>query len=179
MKNRVRKLHIDVKFQGKRGTKRSKWQLVDLRDFSSESFKEMAAFVTWEKFIPEMNKKVLQIHPSDNVLVALTSLAKGENIGFDKESFELIDAIPAKHKFFIENREAGDDVRMYGVLVGKAQTFIQRGALMTTENVKHASGSFAYRGVHYQWKPPDVTKFRTRTFNGYYRSDGRVGTANY
>ncbi len=30
-----------------------------------------------------------------------------------------------------------------------------------------------------QWTPPDVSKFAGRTFNGYHRSDGRVGTANY
>ena len=31
----------------------------------------------------------------------------------------------------------------------------------------------------FNWQPPDVSKFTGRTFNGYYRSDGRVGTANY
>jgi altronate hydrolase len=29
------------------------------------------------------------------------------------------------------------------------------------------------------WKAPDVSKFVGRTFNGYHRADGRVGTANY
>ena len=38
---------------------------------------------------------------------------------------------------------------------------------------------FVYRPSHYRWTPPDVSKFAGRTFNGYHRSDGRVGTANY
>jgi altronate hydrolase len=50
---------------------------------------------------------------------------------------------------------------------------------MTTSNVKHASQPFSYRGAKYEWNAPDVSKFKGRTFNGYHRSDGRVGTANY
>ena len=38
---------------------------------------------------------------------------------------------------------------------------------------------FAWRDAHYEWKAPDVSEFRNRTFNGYHRSDGTVGTANY
>ncbi|RZK93000.1 MAG: altronate dehydratase, partial [Pedobacter sp.] len=32
---------------------------------------------------------------------------------------------------------------------------------------------------HYEWHAPDVAKFAGRTFNGYHRADGKVGTANY
>ena len=73
----------------------------------------------------------------------------------------------------------GDNVIMYGTLVGKVQSDIPKGGLMTTENTKHAAGSYVYRGFNYHWKPPDVSKFASRTFNGYKRKDGRVGTANY
>lgn len=50
---------------------------------------------------------------------------------------------------------------------------------MTTENVHHAAEDYAYREVDYQWSKPDVSKFQGRTFNGYHREDGSVGTANY
>ncbi|HMP86142.1 MAG TPA: UxaA family hydrolase, partial [Lacibacter sp.] len=43
----------------------------------------------------------------------------------------------------------------------------------------HAVQPYAYRGVQYHWTAPDVSRFAGRTFNGYHRSDGRVGTANY
>ncbi len=74
---------------------------------------------------------------------------------------------------------ACDEVIMYGVLVGKAQTFILAGGLMTTANIKHAADPYCYRGSNYKWQPPDVSKFKNKTFNGYHRSDERVGTANY
>jgi altronate hydrolase len=75
--------------------------------------------------------------------------------------------------------QPGDEVKMYGVLVGKAQTFIPKGGLMSTANIKHASEGYDYRGKQPQWHAPDVSRFAGRTFNGYHRSDGRVGTANY
>jgi len=123
--------------------------------------------------------KVLQIHAKDNVLVALQNLLAGETILFNGEAYTLLENIGAKHKFFIQDMQAGSEVFMYGVLVGKVQYSVQRGSLMTTENTKHAAEPFSYRGVQYQWHPPDVSKFQHRTFNGYHRDDGRVGTANY
>ncbi|MBO9683511.1 MAG: altronate dehydratase [Flavisolibacter sp.] len=126
-----------------------------------------------------MSQKVLKVHPDDNVIVALQDLPKGEKLSYDKIDYILVDDIPAKHKFFMQDMNPGDEVIMYGVLVGKAQTNIPKGGLMTTSNVKHAADKYDYRGVNYQWKAPDVSKFRDRTFNGYHRSDGRVGTANY
>ena len=121
----------------------------------------------------------MKLHPNDNALVALTDLPKGEVIEFEGEIFILQDAIKAKHKFFTQDLDAGDEVTMYGVLVGKAQHAIARGSLMTTENLKHAAEPYHYRDFAYQWKAPDVSKYINRTFNGFKRSDGRVGTANY
>lgn len=126
-----------------------------------------------------MKQRVLKVHPGDNVLVALTQLSRSENITYKGESFVLQDDIPAKHKFFTKDMKEGDPVIMYGVLVGKAQMAIKAGGLMTTENTKHAAQPYAYRAHQYEWTAPDVEKFRHRTFNGYHRSDGRVGTANY
>lgn len=126
-----------------------------------------------------MKQRLLKVHPKDNVLVALQNLAQGETLSFNGESFTLQDDIGAKHKFFTTDLAAGDDVIMYGVLVGKAQMPVKKGALMNTGNVKHAAEPFAYRGAQYHWQAPDVSRWKGRTFNGYHRKDGRVGTANY
>ena len=126
-----------------------------------------------------MKPRVLKIHPNDNVLVALQDLAKGESILYEGEEYILQEDIGAKHKFFMQDMHTGDKVTMYGVLVGKIQFDVAKGSRMNTENTKHAADPFAYRSFHYQWQAPDVSKFKGRTFNGYHRSDGRVGTANY
>ncbi len=126
-----------------------------------------------------MKRQVVKMHPKDNVLVALTDLPKGENIIFNEETFILQDAIKAKHKFFTSDLAAGDEVVMYGVLVGKAQYAIAKGGLMTTDNCKHAADPYAFRKVDFKWEPPNVDKYKNKTFNGYKRKDGRVGTSNY
>ena len=126
-----------------------------------------------------MKHNVLKVHPKDNVIVALTNLSKGETVSYGGRDYFLQDVIPAKHKFFMEDMKPGDEVIMYGVLVGKAQMNIPKGSRMTTENIKHAAEPYNYRGAIFEWHAPDVSTFKTRTFNGYHRSDGRVGTANY
>ena len=121
----------------------------------------------------------LQIHPDDNVLVALQDLPKGQVIEWNNSQIILQDDIRAKHKFFITDLKVDDEVLMYGVLVGKATTPILKGGLMTTDNIHHASQDYSFRDVNYQWQKPDVSGWTNRTFNGYHRKDGRVGTANY
>ncbi|MBL7722774.1 MAG: altronate dehydratase [Chitinophagaceae bacterium] len=126
-----------------------------------------------------MKHRVLKVHPGDNVIVALTNLSKGETISFEGADYVLREDIAAKHKFFMQDMKAGDEVIMYGVLVGKTQKDIARGSRMTTENIKHAAEPYDYRNAKFEWQAPDVSKFKGRTFNGYHRADGRVGTANY
>jgi altronate hydrolase len=126
-----------------------------------------------------MKQLVLKVHPDDNVLVALTNLAKGAVVNYQGTDYTIQEDIPAKHKFFTQDMNTGDEVIMYGVLVGKAQYFIPAGARMSTENIKHAAEPYDYRDAHFSWTAPDVSRFKGRTFNGYHRNDGRVGTANY
>ncbi len=128
---------------------------------------------------PKQNK-VLKIHPADNVLVALTDLAKDEIIEFGNTAYALVEPIAAKHKFFMHDMFIGEEIKMYGVTVGKISTEkVQRGARMSIENTKHAAEAYVYRHINYQWQAPDVSKFANSTFNGYHRKDGSVGTANY
>ncbi len=126
-----------------------------------------------------MKHTFLKINSHDNVAVALSLLSKGDILLVGNKTVLLKEDIDAKHKFFLVNLKPGDEIVMYGVLVGKAQRRIECGEKMTTENTKHAAEPFAYRKMQYQWETPDITKFKNTTFNGYHRSNGSVGTANY
>ncbi|TKC06738.1 altronate dehydratase [Pedobacter polaris] len=126
-----------------------------------------------------MKQQVLKVHPQDNVLVALTDLKAGQTVTYQGVDYTLVDDIDAKHKFYMTNMNAGDEVSMYGTLVGKVQFTLRAGSVMNTDNLKHAAAPYEYRPYHYSWEAPDVSKFEGRTFNGYHRSDGKVGTANY
>jgi altronate hydrolase len=119
-----------------------------------------------------MKSKVLRIHSDDNVLVALKDLAAGESVFFEGTEYVLKEEIPAKHKFFMQDMQPQDEVKMYGVLVGKIQ--------FPVENTKHAVEPYEFRPYNQgEWNAPDVSRFANRTFKGYVREDGRVGTANY
>ena len=121
----------------------------------------------------------LQIHPEDNVLVALQDLRSGTDIGFNGSTIKLLQDVPAKHKFMIADAQSGAPITMYGVLVGKANTLIRKGEIITIENVKHDANAFHEKDGNIQWEKPDVSKWQTRTFMGYHRKDGQVGTRNY
>ncbi len=125
-----------------------------------------------------MSHIVLKVHSEDNVVVALADLEEGRQVRCDGVSYTPVEYIPAKHKFAVRDFEIGDEVVMYGVLVGRATQPIRRGGMIHTQNVKHAVRSYALDGEKRVWIPPDVSAFEARTFMGYRRSDGRVGTRN-
>jgi altronate hydrolase len=126
-----------------------------------------------------MSNTFLKIHPADNVLVALTDLKAGQKIQYNGSSFTLLHDVPAKHKFVERTMQPDDEIRMYGVLVGKALDTIPAGAAITTSNVKHKASEFQGRTATFKWNGPDVSRWKDKTFLGYHRPDGQVGTANY
>ena len=126
-----------------------------------------------------MKQRILKVHPKDNVMVALADLQAGEEVVYQDKTYKITEFIPAKHKFAINNLAEGNDIIMYGVLVGRAQSEIPAGGLLSTKNVKHAASGFLSEVHHHDWHRPDTGRFAGKTFNGYHREDGSVGTANY
>jgi altronate hydrolase len=124
-------------------------------------------------------EKILRIDPKDNVLVALTGLPAGEPLTFAGEQFIPPTDIPAKHKFAIRDLAVGDEVIMYGGVVGLIRQPIPRGGLLSTRNVQHDASGFGPKVGEFAWSAPDVAGWSSRTFDGYHREDGQVGTRNY
>ncbi len=126
-----------------------------------------------------MDSQVLQLDPRDNVLVALRDLQSGQAIAFGGAEHILQSNVPGKHKFTVRNLAAGENVIMYGVVVGEAVQAIPAGGLLTTSNIRHKAAAFTQQSKEYNWTPPDISRWRDCTFAGYHRSDGQVGTRNY
>lgn len=126
-----------------------------------------------------MGDPVLKLDPRDNVLIALSDLRKGQQITANGTVCELATDVPAKHKFATADLAPGDKVIMYGVLVGDAMKPIRRGEAITTLNLHHQSAPFHEKTRQFQWSPPDVSRWRARTFMGFPRADGQAGTRNY
>jgi len=124
-------------------------------------------------------RKMIQLDPRDNVLVALADLPAGEPVPDSGNPYALTMPIPAKHKFAADDFSVGAEIVMYGVTVGRARQPIARGGLLTTSNVAHDAAGFANQHTAYSWTKPDVSRWLNRTFAGYHRADGQVGTRNY
>jgi altronate hydrolase len=125
-----------------------------------------------------MQKKLIKVNPADNVIVALTDLVQGEQITFEGNIVTPATAAKAKHKIAETDLNEGDSIFMYGVLIGKATKFIQKGEVLTTENVRHQSEKVSHKTDTLSWTAPNIDKWKDKTFMGYHREDGQVGTEN-
>ncbi len=130
-----------------------------------------------------MAEKVLLLEPHDNAVVALVTLEAGTEAHFGaapaRGSCVAKEAIPAKHKMALKNLKPGDTIVMYGMVVGEAVEAIARGGLLTTHNIRHRVGAYTAARRPAAMATPDASAWAGRTFMGYHRADGQVGTRNY
>ncbi len=126
-----------------------------------------------------MAETVLHIDPRDNVLVALAPLSAGMEVEYGTGRCPVAQAIPAKHKLALADLAPGDLIRMYGMVVGEVTAAIPRGGLLTPRNVRHRAEEYTATRRPVSFHLPDAAPWAGRTFMGYPRADGQVGTRNY
>ena len=119
----------------------------------------------------------IQINPADNVIVALSPLAKGTAVAVPGVG-EVVAAedIPQGHKMAVRSIAAGEDVIKYGLPIGHVTGDVQPGQWLHAHNVKtNLSGE-----VEYTYNPthPVVDPVEPETFMGFRRADGRAATRN-
>jgi altronate hydrolase len=126
-----------------------------------------------------MSKSVLQLDPRDNVLVALKSLEPGDVVHFGAESCTITQPVPIKHKVALADLKPGDLVYLYGMVVAEAVEAIPRGGVISTRTVRHRAGAYTAERRQVSIALPDASAWASRTFMGYHRANGLVGTRNY
>ncbi|MEE2945965.1 MAG: altronate dehydratase family protein [Pseudomonadota bacterium] len=119
-----------------------------------------------------MNQPALKLHPDDTIAIALRDIDVGEV--FDQT--KLIEPIPRGHKFAVTSVKSGDKVTRYGQVIGQARLDIAPGAHVHSHNLGMADRLNAV--IHQDTFRADP-KFADRTFDGFHRSDGKIGTRNY
>jgi altronate hydrolase len=115
------------------------------------------------------------IDPSDDVAVALRALEPGEPVA---TGVTALDAIPAGHKVALKAVPAGAPVRKYGFPIGRARAAIAPGEHVHTHNLSTDLSSRETYAFHPHAAAPPAASAPARTFEGYLRPDGRVGTRN-
>lgn len=121
-------------------------------------------------------KDFMKIHPSDNVAVALKTLAPGTVIQIGGESVTAREEIPAGHKMALRAIPAGGEVIKYGFRIGNAKEDVEAGAWIHVHNLKTALNDL----LEYEYHPvqAQVEKQPEATFQGFVRKDGKVGVRN-
>ncbi|MCE2523434.1 MAG: altronate dehydratase [Rhodobacteraceae bacterium] len=111
----------------------------------------------------------LKLNPEDNVAIALRSLEIGEG--------GAVNRIPRGHKVALCNIGKGEIVRKYAQPIGYASEGIGAGSHVHTHNLGFGQVQQSYEFA--QARAGQVIEGTGRTFLGYRRNGGRVGTRNY
>lgn len=127
-----------------------------------------------------VKNRIIHLHPRDNVAIALENLAKGTTVCIGSQSLILVEPVDVKHKFTLTDINIGEAIYLYGVKVGEAVKTIPKGAAVTTGNTVNATSEVQRNTPgNFKWTPPSTEAFKNRSFMGYHRPDGQVGTANH
>ncbi|GBD44213.1 Galactarate dehydratase (L-threo-forming) [bacterium HR40] len=119
----------------------------------------------------------IRLHPADNVVVARHRIAAGSDIR--QEQVRTLADIPAGHKLATRPIGRGEPVRKYNQIIGFASTDIAPGEHVHTHNVEMRDFSRDYAFGADVRPTAYVPESERRTFLGYRRANGRVGTRNY
>jgi altronate hydrolase len=120
---------------------------------------------------------VVRIHPDDTVAVAVRTLAAGERVTVGDATITVVDEVPAGHKLALVRHELGRAVVKYGFPIGRATAAIEPGAWIHSHNLATQLGDL----LEYHFGGPASrpgAPTAMPTFQGYRRTDGRVGTRN-
>lgn len=91
-------------------------------------------------------EKMIQIHPKDNVAVALTDLEAGSQVVLGERTVTLKENIARGHKMALRFLHPGEDVVKYGVSIGHVTEEVEPGQWLHTHNVKtNLSGESEYQ----------------------------------
>lgn len=122
-------------------------------------------------------KKIIKIHPADNVAVALQDLPDGDILNVDGQSVVLKQPVSRGHKFAIKAIAAEEPVIKYGQPIGHALQPIAVGEHIHSQNLKTNLSKID----NYQYHPVDLSlssEIADREVNIYRRGNGQIGIRN-
>jgi altronate hydrolase len=125
-----------------------------------------------------LKDKAILLREDDDVAVARETLPAGTVLAVEEgREIRLNAEIPVGHKIALRPLREGDPVRKYGQVIGYATADLRPGDWVHNPNMGVGPLNLAYEfGSEVRTLPP--SPHAGRTFMGYARKDGRVGTRN-
>jgi altronate hydrolase len=117
------------------------------------------------------------LRADDNVGVAARPIPRGFALKIGGQVVEVREPIALGHKIALIEIAAGEPVRKYGQIIGFASHAISAGSHVHVGNLRADLFERDYAFASEHPRAPAVDG--PRTFRGYLRPDGRVGTRNY
>ena len=115
----------------------------------------------------------IRLNPADNVIIALKDIGSGTVV----DGLTLKNPVPRGHKIAAQAIAKGANVLRYGQIIGAATVDIPAGSHIHTHNLAMAAHSADY--AYSTDLRPLPAADKGRTFDGYPRANGKVGTRNY
>jgi altronate hydrolase len=124
-------------------------------------------------------EKFLVMDPAlDQVAIAKSDILKGSALYIDGDRIQIKEIIKSGQRFALTDIEKGELVRQFGYAFGQSKG-IMKGDPITAENIEDVLPKEDLK--EFETPPPThySEELAAKTFMGYGRSDGSVGTRNY
>ncbi|MBA2469165.1 MAG: UxaA family hydrolase, partial [Chloroflexia bacterium] len=123
----------------------------------------------------------VKLNPIDDVVIAKQPLLPRTTLTSAEGDIAIAQMIPPGHKLAIHAISKGQPVRRYGQIIGFASQDIAAGQHIHTHNIEVHQGELDLDYAFSEGCEPVefVPEADRKTFLGYRRADGRVGTRNY
>jgi arabinonate dehydratase len=121
--------------------------------------------------------RAVVLRSDDTVAVAARPLPRGFRLVTGSQTVEIREPIGLGHKVALADIAPGEPVRKYGQIIGFASKAIPAGSLVHIHNLK--ADLFERDYAFATETPAPAAAAEPKSFRGYLRPDGRVGTRNY
>jgi len=123
------------------------------------------------------DRRAVLLRGDDNVAVAARPIPRGFLVKAGGREVEVREPVGLGHKVALADIAEGEPIRKYGQIIGFAARPIAAGAWVHVHNVR--ADLFTRDYAFASETPTTAAAAQPRTFGGYLRPDGRVGTRNY
>jgi altronate hydrolase len=121
------------------------------------------------------NPRFLRLHPDDNLVVSIEPFLSGSTV----EGIVAVSRVPKGHKMATRQILEGEPVLKFGQIIGFATVPIRPGEHIHEHNCGVHDFARDYRFAEAAEAEHVLPVSRRRTFQGYKRANGKVGTRNY